>query len=319
MNSTWWNLIDPLRAVLAIAVSVASLCGADSTDVRLDPARLGLAQSDATALQAAVAAGDWALAEFILHDASTANPRRSELHRALGIAHYQAGRVFLAAAELKKADAITAIDSPTRFLLASAYIKLGRSHWARPELERLIEVQPREPRYRYTLARIHYDQQRFQSGLEEVREAIRLHPESAEAHDLLGQCLEGLGDFNGAVAAYQRAKALHDEAGSASPWPGYHLGSLWHDLGDLVGAQAALRSAVTADPEHALAYAELGLVLRKANRLAEAADALETAARLSPADANVQYALVGLYRELGQVERATEAMGRFRKIRNSRH
>ena len=313
------SLTDTVRALFAIAVSVASLCGADSTDVSLDPVRLGLAQSDATALSAAVAAGDWALAEFILHDASTANPRSSELHRALGIAHYQAGRVFLAATELKKADTIAAIDSPTRFLLANAYIKLGRSHWARPELERLIETQPREPRYRYTLARIHYDQQRFQSGLEEVREAIRLHPESAEAHDLLGQCLEGLGDFNGAVAAYQRAKALHDEAGSASPWPGYHLGSLWHDLGDLVGAQAALRSAVTADPEHALAYAELGLVLRKANRLAEAADALETAARLSPADANVQYALVGLYRELGQVERATEAMGRFRKIRDSRH
>ena len=319
MNGRWWKLIDPLRAVLAIAVSVASLCGADSTDVSLDPVRLGLAQSDATALSAAVTAGDWALAEFILHDASTANPRSSELHRALGIAHYQAGRVFLAATELKRADAIAAIASPTRFLLASAYIKLGRSHWARPELERLIETQPREPRYRYTLARIHYDQQRFQSGLEEIRESIRLHPESAEAHDLLGQCLEGLGDFNGAVAAYQRAKALHDEAGSASPWPGYHLGSLWHDLGDLVGAQAALRSAVAADPEHALAYAELGLVLQKANRLAAAADALETAARLSPTDANVQYALVGLYRELGQVERATEAMGRFRKIRDSRH
>ena len=319
MNGTWWNLIDPLRAVLAITVSVASLCGADSTAVSLDPARLGLAQSDATALQAAVAAGDWAYAEVILHDASTANPRSSELHRALGIAHYQAGRVFLAATELKKADAITTLDSPTRFLLANAYIKLGRSHWARPELERLIETRPREPRYRYTLARVHYDQQRFQSGLEEIREAIRLHPESVQAHDLLGQCLEGLGDFDGAVAAYQRANAVHDEAGSASPWPGYHLGSLWHDLGDLEGAEAALRSAVAADPEHALAYAELGLVLRKANRLAEAADALETAARLSPADANVQYALVGLYRELGRTGSAAEALERFRQVRKTRH
>lgn len=304
------------RGVAAIAVLVASLGRAASTDVNLDPDRLGLSQSDAAALQSAIAAGEWDLAESVLYDASAANPRSSELHRALGITHYQAGRVFLAAMELKKADAIALLDAPARFLLASAYIELGRSHWARPELERLIEAQPRESRYRYTRARVHYDQQRFQSGLEDIREAIRLSPASAEAHDLLGQCLEGLGDFDGAIAAYERAIALHEGTGTASPWPGYHLGSLRHDLGDLDGAEAALRSAVAADPEHALAYAEFGLVLEKANRLAEAADALETASRLSRADATIQYALVGIYRELGKTERAAESLERFRQIRN---
>ena len=310
------SLIGTMRALLAITVSVSSLCGTAATDVNLDPDRLDITQSDAAALESAMATGDWALAESTLYGASAANPRSSELHRALGIAHYQAGRVFLAAMELKRSDAIAALDSPTRFLLASAYIKLGRSHWARAELERLIKAHPREARYRYTRARIHYDQQRFQSGLEDIREAIRSHPESAEAHDLLGQCLEGLGDFDGAVAAYERAIALQGETGSPSPWPGYHLGSLRHDLGDLEGAEAALRSAVAADPEHALAYAELGLVLRKANQLAEAADALEAAARISPADATIQYALAGIYRELGQTERARASVERFRQIRN---
>ena len=310
------SLGSTVRVVGAITISVASLCSAAATDVNLEPDRLGLPQSDATALQSAIAAGEWARAESVLYGASAADPRSSELHRALGIAHYQAGRVFLAARELKRSDAIATLDSPTRFLLASAYIKLGRSHWARPELERLIEARPQEPRYRYTRARVHYDQQRFQLGLEDIREAIRLNPESAEAHDLLGQCLEGLGDFDGAIAAYERAIALHDSAGTASPWPGYHLGSLRHDLGDLEGAEGALRSAVAADPEHAVAYAELGLVLHKASRLAEAAHALETAARLSPADENVQYALVGIYRELGQTERAAKSLERFRRIRN---
>lgn len=305
-----------VRVVGAITISVASLCSAAATVVNLDPDRLGLSQSDAAALQSAIAAGEWALAESLLYGASDANPRSPELHRALGLAHYQAGRVFLAAKELKRSDAIVALDSPTRFLLASAYVKLGRSHWARPELERLIEAQPQEPRYRYTRARVRYDQQRFQSSLEDIREAIRLNPESAEAHDLLGQCLEGLGDFKGAIKAYERAIALDGEAGTESPWPGYHLGSLWHDLGNLEEAEAALRSAVASDPKHAAAYAELGLVLRKANRLAEAADALETAARLSPADENVQYALVGIYRELGQTERTAKSLERFRRIRN---
>lgn len=316
MTGTGWGLSVTVRAVVAMTVLVASLGRAASTDVKLDPDRLGLSQGDAAALESAIAAGEWDLAESVLYDASAANPRSFELHRALGIAHYQAGRVFLAAKELKRSDAIAPLDSPTRFLLASAYLTLGRSHWARPELERLIEAQPQESRYRYTRARVHYDQQRFQSGLEDIREAIRLNPESAEAHDLLGQCLEGLGDFDGAIAAYERAIALHDGAGTASPWPGYHLGSLQHDLGDLKGAEAALRSAVAADPAHALAYAELGLVLEKANRLAEAADALEAAARLSPSDATVQYALVGIYRELGQTERAAVSLERFRQIRS---
>lgn len=316
VTGTGWGLGVTVRAVVAMTVLVASLGRAASTEVNLDPDRLGLFRSDAAALQSAIAAGEWDRAESVLYDASAANPQSSELHRALGIAHYQAGRVFLAAKELKRSDAIAPLDAPTRFLLASAYLTLGRSHWARPELERVIEAQPQESRYRYTRARVHYDQQRFRSGLGDIREAIRLNPEFAQAHDLLGQCLEGLGDFDGAVAAYERAIALHDRARTASPWPGYHLGSLQHDLGDLDGAEAALRSAVAADPEHALAYAELGLVLEKANQLAGAADALEAAARLSPKDATVQYALIGIYRELGQTEREAVALERFRKIRN---
>ena len=95
------SLTDSVRTVLSITVSVASLCGAAATDVNLDPDRLDLAQSDAAALESAIATGDWAVAESVLYGASVANPGSSELHRALGIAHYQAGRVFLAAIELK--------------------------------------------------------------------------------------------------------------------------------------------------------------------------------------------------------------------------
>ena len=184
-------------------------------------------------------------------------------------------------------------------------------------MERLIQDRPDRERYRHARAQVYYDQQRFGAAASEVREAIRLESGFAAAHDLLGQCLEGSGRFEQALAAYDRAISLNEARQSASPWPHFHRGSLLHDLGDLPGAEAALLAAVRTDPEHSWAQAELGIVLRKTGKPDQAVETLEKAAQLAPSNQSIEYALAGLYQDLGEKDKAAAAPERFRQMKQS--
>ena len=297
-----------------LSAALLSPAFADSRELAVDADDLGLQEAAAAQLRAALRSGAWTTAEGILFRASARRPAHAPLLRALGIAHYQAGRYYPAAMALKRADAIALLAPADRFLLASACLRLERLHWARPELERLIATQEDNREYRYALARIYYAQQRFEDGIRELRRAIRRNPDYAEAHDLLGQCLEGLGQAAAAAAAYQAAISSNAAKAARSPWPHYHLGSLLHDSGDLGAAEASFREALGADPGHVPALRELGLVLQKLERPAAAAAMLERAARLAPRNAKIQYALSLVYGQLGDSQLAAAARARFREL-----
>ncbi len=300
-------------ALLLVATSPASTL-ATAQEVALDPQRLGLNPAEASALERAITSGTWPVAEAILYEAAQADPDNPARQRALGIAHFQAGRAYSAAAALKRADSSYPLDSEARFLLASAFLRLERRHWARAELELLVETHADRDRYRLALARIHYDQQRFQDGVELLRRGIEAHGSSAEALDLLGQCLEGLGRHEEAAQAFRTAIAIGEPQ---SPWPHFHLGSLLHDLGRLESAEEALRIATDIGPENGPAHKELGIVLHKAGKLRASSEALETAARLAPGDVTIHYALAGVYRKLGFEKRSDASMRRFQELSNT--
>ena len=260
------SLIGPL-AVLALATDVAPHLSGSENQVSIRAEALGLAPITTKTLQAFIDAGDWRSAEDTLFKAAEGSPQNATLLRALGIAHYQAGRYFSAASALKRSDALDSLDPEARFLLAGSLIRVERSHWARAELERLVAQHEDSDRYGLVLAQVRYDQGQFLAAVSALDQVIARTPESAAANDLLGQCLEGLGRYEAAVAAFERAISLAQEAREESAWPYYHLGSLLHDLGDLDIAEAALASAVAVDPDHAPARRELGVVYMKTNKL----------------------------------------------------
>ena len=301
-----WRLLPmALASVLLIA---------DDRELTLNPADLGLPASEANALATAIRTEAWSTAEDILFLAADADPGNPKVLRALGIAHYQAGRHFPAASALKRADSITTLSQDDRFLLASSYLRLKRGHWARAELERLVEKHADNARYRYSLARIHYEQQRFVDAAQSARQSIGIDASSVEAHDLLGQCLEGLGEFPQAAEAYNTAISLDERSEVQSPWPHFHLGSLLHDLGDLARAEASLSAAIAIDAEHGPSLRELGIVRQKSGNLDAAAEALEAAGRLLPDDARIQYLLGRIYLQRGDAVRGESALERFREI-----
>ena len=305
-HGSLWRL---LSVVLACVVLMA-----DDREVPLNPADLGLQSSEVSALAAAIQSEAWNTAEEILFLAADGDPANARVLRALGIAHYQAGRYFPAASALQRSDAIMALDQNDRFLLASSYLRIQRGHWARAELERLVNEHADNSRYRYVLARIHYDQQRFADAARSARQSIRLDATSVEAHDLLGQCLEGLGDFSQAANSYNTAISLDERNEVRSPWPHFHLGSLSHDLGDLARAEVSLGAAIEIDAAHGPSLRELGIVRQKSGKLDAAAEALEVAAKLLPDDARIQYLLGRIYLQRGDAVRGEVALERFRRI-----
>ncbi|MYC66885.1 MAG: tetratricopeptide repeat protein [Acidobacteriia bacterium] len=306
-------LLVPVALALAAAHFTPRLLGSEN-EVSLHAEELGLPPATTETLRTVIAAGDWRGVEGILFEAASGNPDSAPLLRALGIAHYQAGRYFSAGSALKRSDALAPLDPEARFLLAGSFIRIERRHWARAELGRLVATHGDSGSYRLALARVHYDQGQFAAALSQLDRILEGSPAGVEVHDLRGQSLEGLGRNEAAMVAYEQAISLSREAVAASAWPHYHLGSLLHDLGDLEAAEEALEAAVTSDRTHAPAQQELGVVYLKANKLRLAAEALESAAELSPLDPAVQYSLVSVYRRLDREGLAKAAMQRFREL-----
>ena len=313
MNGRVRVLAGPL-ALAAVAIQLTPSALGSENAVSLRTEELGLQPATSERLRAALAAEQWPTVEGILFKATSSSPQSATLLRALGIAHYQAGRYFSAASALKRSDALAPLEPETRFLLAGSFIRLERRHWARAELERLVARHGGSNRYGLALAQVHYDQGQFSAALSQLDQILANAPGLAAAHDLRGQCLEGLGRPKAALAAFERAISLDRREHTVSAWPHYHLGSLLHDLGDLEAAETALAAALAADPGHAPAQRELGIVYAKANKLGLAAEALEGAARLAPLDASVQYSLASVYRRLGRGGDAAAAMDRFREL-----
>ena len=297
-----------LSPLLLLAVS------AGGQTLELSVGGLDIAADVRRETAAAAASGDWKTVEAALYRAAQDKPGDAGLLRALAVAHFQAGRWFAAARAFKRSDRIEPLRAADRFALATAFSRLERRHWARAELERLVEEHPAEKDYRFALSEIFYFYQWFGQAAEQLEAVIRLAPGFASAHDRLGQCFEGMGRHEKAAEAYLRAIELDEASGRKSPWPAFHLGSLRHDLGLLAEAKAALERAAAVGPPQAAVHYELGVVLRKLGQWTAAAESLERAVALEPENAQALPALAQVYRRMGAETAARQTLERFREL-----
>jgi tetratricopeptide (TPR) repeat protein len=276
--------------------------------------RLVLSPAERRRLRRAVENEDWPTAQRLLIEALEDRPEPGHLLKALGAASFQNRHYLEAAMAYKRAERLIGLDETSRFTMATAYIALGREHWARPELERLAEEYPDNALYPHWLARVYYAYQWFDQAILQLNKALELAPRFAPAHDRMGLCLEGLGRTDEALEAYRRAIRLERSLGQRSPWTLYHLGSLLHDLGELAKAESVLEEALDVDSELADAHYELGLVLSKQQKGDRAVRALQQAVELDPANPQPHYALAQVYRKLKDKEKALEEVRLFREL-----
>jgi tetratricopeptide (TPR) repeat protein len=268
-------------------------------------------------------AADYVAAAELLVKLIEQKPEPPQLHALYTLAGgvlFLDGNYLNSAVAFKKAEKIEPLDESARFTLAMAYVALGQRDWARPELEKLASVNPRTALYPYWLGRLDYDDQKFAAAVEKLNKAISLSPDSAKAHDNLGLSLEALGNYEQASRSYEKAIELNRSQQPPSPWPPLNYGVMLLKLGEHSKAEPYLREALRYNPQHAEGHYRLGLLLEKQGHDAAAIEEQTAAARLDQAYPDPQYALARLYRQIGEPQKAKDALDEFqrRKSRKGR-
>jgi protein O-mannosyl-transferase len=129
-----------------------------------------------------------------------------------------------------------------------------------------IRYGPRIPEACFELGLVWEKQSKRTEASKAYRDALRLKPDYAFAHNNLANLLAEDGILDKAIQHYQQAIAADPKLVAAH----HNLAILLRRTGDLNGAIQHLRSAVELEPAHADTRLELGQALMVADRYAEA-------------------------------------------------
>jgi len=285
-----------------------------TADLPLDPVRR-------LEFEKAMRERDYKRAETILVKEAEGDPkslRAAKLLTKAGGIFFLDGQYLNAAIAYKKADTIAPLDERSRFTMAMSYVKLNRRDWAKPELEKLSSLDPKNALYLYWLARLDYDAQQYNSAIVKLRKVIELDPQMMRAYDNLGLCYDYLGKYDEAIASYNRAVELNREQSQPSPWPHVNLAISLMAVNKLTDAEDHLRKAIAYDARLPQAHYQLGQALEKQGKYDEAIESLKRAAALDPTYPEPHYTLSRIYQRQGKGEEAKKSVERFQQLKKTK-
>jgi tetratricopeptide (TPR) repeat protein len=102
-------------------------------------------------------------------------------------------------------------STANRFALATAYLKAGQNAKAQPLIEAALAAEPANVDLRLTLGRIHREAKNLPAAAQEFLKAAQADPKSSPAWNELASTLFLLGNYPGALAAFDRLKAAGEE------------------------------------------------------------------------------------------------------------
>jgi len=340
------------------------LPGAPTPELSLDAGAIGsLPQPARTALRTQTAAAlarvylnlgilqvqqnRYARATELMQSAAALDPNLPRVQYSLGVAAFNAEQYAAAAAALARAVAADPGNTEARRMLALASLN-SRAFDRAAELLKTDPDLQRDPslQYAYGIALVHSghaaDAERLFSSL------LAEHRENPQLTVLLGEAHAEQGDFDGAIAALQRAAQLKPDIADANR----SLGVIYLKQGKLPEAAAALRAELASHPSDATARHTLATVLDLQGRqeealtevsrvlqarphdadaryligkillarglAAEAVEHLAIAARLAPEDANIHFQLAQAYQKAGRTADAQKAFERYQALKEKR-
>ncbi|MFZ4826509.1 MAG: tetratricopeptide repeat protein [Phototrophicaceae bacterium] len=125
----------------------------------------------------------------------------------------------------------------------------------------------------YNLAEEYITLKKYAEALQTLQQGLTLHPTHAESHSKRGQVLRLMGDYNGALAAYETS--LQHRANDGWAWNGRGLTLQY--LGRRDQALASFERAIELSPQTIWYYINLIDLLLEMNRRADALDVADQA------------------------------------------
>ncbi len=162
-------------------------------------------------------------------------------------------------------------------------------------------------------AKAHYDGQ-YDTAVNELRAAMKLMPESPEAHFNMGNVLRDAGNLDLAVEAFIIALKMAEKQNRVYPEALQNLGDVFNRQGRIDYAIEAFTQSVNANPQKPETHIGLGMVHYGSGNYAVAIKHLEDALRLKPDNAPLMNNIALSQYRLGDAERALAIYDHIVKI-----
>jgi arylsulfatase A-like enzyme len=165
-----------------------------------------------------------------------------------------------------------------RYLLAEHLEQTGRSDEAAAEFQAILADDARNLPAYLELARADGALHRYLDGERELKAALALDPQNAEAEELLGDMYLAAGDHGRAEAEFHHLLTFAPQDYEAH----FGLGLIARRQGQTAEATTQFRAALAADPRSAEAHYQLGLILEAESHIQEAVGEFEAALQIDP-------------------------------------
>jgi tetratricopeptide (TPR) repeat protein len=271
------------------------------------------------------------------------DPKMSSAVALLGIARYEMGDYLGARRSLEAVLKANPKDDNAELYLANDLIKLGELNPAADHLRQLSQRQPANQEIWYLLGKVHM--KLSEQALSKLNE---IDPNSVWVHEISGEIMEGMKNFDGALIEYKKAVEMAPQQSGTH----YALGNAYWSLRMWDAATEQFKAELVNDPTNCLAQWKIGNIvleqhadsgealadiqkaleicpslvqaridraraLMNLDRHAEAVKDLEAAVKADPAEAATHFLLAQSYRALGKTQEAQAEMQLFSKLEES--
>jgi tetratricopeptide (TPR) repeat protein len=193
------------------------------------------------------------------------------------------------------------------YLLGASYKEV-----ALEKLTHMVQLAPESARAHQVLGDAYFAEQRFEDAAGEYDAAVKLEPGNPDLHFLLGSTYFKQTQFSLALECFNRALRLDPLNAEAYLMQGDAL----VQLGEMQEALAPLNRSLELNPSLDRAHVLLGKVYSAQGKLDESLAQLEKGASADK-DGSVHYQLFVLYRKLNQPEKAAVALRASQELRNA--
>ena len=282
-------------------------------------------------------------AAAVLEKGLKIDPKMSSASALLGMALYEMADYTGAERSLESALRANPKDNNAELFLANDLIKLGEFQRAADHLRQLSQRQPESQEVLYLLGKVH-----MKLSEEALSKLTALDPNSVWVHEISGEVMESMKNYDGALLEYKKAVEVAPQQAATH----YHLGNAYWSLNMWDAATEQFRAELANDPSNCMAQWKIGNIileqhgdstqalaevqkaldvcpdlmgarvdraraLIKLERHAEAVKDLEAAVKADPGESSTHFLLAQAYRALGRTEDAQAEMKVFSKLEES--
>ena len=268
-------------------------------------------------LDALIRQRQWKQVYRLADELSRSHPRDGLPRYYAGVAAFQLGEKVRAIQALREAEKL-GLDTP--FLhkaLGLAYYDANQFLLFREQMERAIQLDRADHQAHFHLGR-YYESVRndFPAAIVYFDRALASRPGDPKSLYFKGYCLQVLGKAAAARQYFERAANAAADSGDRFSLPHQGLAKIINEADPDEALKWAHR-AVELEPGEAENHVVLAQVYRRLERTAAAATSLEQAVRLAPDNDAARFMLYQTYRELGREQAAQAELAVFKELRKA--